>query len=181
MIDHHWGLTALSCPPSIPTAEEAWETARALRRPPPDPHFAMFAGLHRRLLEAGRPGGLTGLGGDDAFAACSIGGRVVSAVQLRQADVLRDLARTAARDRRRAWGALLRPTLHHLAPWKGDRLPGWVAADAAARAGLPQLLRQRPERMTGFDELVARAGARRANAAIPLARCVSLDRWMRLR
>ena len=32
---------------------------------------------------------------------------------------------------------------------------------------------------TGFDHLVAEGSAGRPNMAIPLARCVALDRWLR--
>jgi hypothetical protein len=33
----------------------------------------------------------------------------------------------------------------------------------------------------GFDRLVANAKEGKANAAIPLSRCISLDRWLRTR
>ena len=149
----HWGLEAVSSPPWIPTEEECRELTRALRRPMPDPHFTMFAGLHRRLLERRQHYSLTGLGGDDAFVTCGIGGRVVSGFKLRQRAVVRDLARSVGRNPRRAWTGLLKPTLHHLAPWRGDRLPGWVSSDAAARAELPRLFRRRPERVTRVDAI----------------------------
>ncbi len=84
----HWGLRAVSEPPWVPSEEELWELTRQLRRPPPDPNFTMFATLHRALLGEGRPAGLTGLGGDDAFIAMGIGPRVVRAVKLRQGRVL---------------------------------------------------------------------------------------------
>jgi asparagine synthase (glutamine-hydrolysing) len=149
----HWRIRAVSAPPWAPSDDESDELTRRLARPVPDPHFMMFSGLHRLLLEEGRPTGLTGLGGDDAFATCSTGSRVVSAFRLRQRAVLGRLARVGARRPLQAWTGIVRPTLHHLAPWKGDRLPGWVRAEAAARAHLPGLYRRRPQRVTGVDAI----------------------------
>jgi asparagine synthase (glutamine-hydrolysing) len=149
----HWHLTAVSASPWTATREEADELTRTLHRPPPDPHFTMFAGLHRLLIDHGRIDGLTGLGGDDAFATCSLGSRIVSAAKLRQWRVLSGLARATGGRPRRVWTDMLRPTLHHLAPWRGDRLPPWVTTDAARRTGLPDVLRERPTRVTGIDAI----------------------------
>ena len=149
----HWRIPVVSAPPWMPDDDESEELTRRLRRPVPDPHFTMFTGLHRALLQHGRPDGLTGLGGDDAFAACSPGSRVASAVKLRQGAVLAGIARAAARHPRDAWVRFLRPALHHWAPWKGDALPGWVRTEAAQRADLPRLFRRRPPRVTGVDAI----------------------------
>ena len=154
----HWGIRAVSAPPWMPADGAPEELTHRLRRPVPDPHFMMFAGLHRLLLHHERPDGLTGLGGDDAFAVCSPGSRVVSAFELRQGAVLAGIARAGARHPRELWARYIRPALHHLAPWKGDALPGWVRPDAAARADLPRLFRRRPPRVTGvaaIDERIA--------------------------
>jgi asparagine synthetase B (glutamine-hydrolysing) len=149
----HWGLPAVSAAPWMPTEQEAEELTRQLRRPLPDPHFMMFASLHRTLLTEGRTESLTGAGGDDAFAVGGIGGRIVSAVKLRQGDVLAGLARRAIHIPRDVWPGMLRPALHHLARWRGDALPPWVRREAAARADLPRLFRRRPERVTGIDAI----------------------------
>ncbi|MET0902461.1 MAG: asparagine synthase-related protein [Acidimicrobiales bacterium] len=144
-----WGIPLVSADPWMPTIQESAEITAALRRPLPDPHFTMFGGLHRALLADGRPHCLTGLGGDDAFAPVSAGGRVVSAIQLRRWPILRQLFGAGLRHPRRAWPELLRPTLHHVAPRRGN-LPGWVRKDVAARAGLADLVHERPEPVTGI-------------------------------
>jgi asparagine synthase (glutamine-hydrolysing) len=149
----HWRIRAVSSPPWVPSDDESEALTRRLARPVPDPHFMMFTGLHRLLQGEGRLDGLTGLGGDDAFATCSIGSRVVSALKLRQRAVLGRLARAGARQPWQLWAGIVRPTLHHLAPWKGDRLPGWVRAEAASGAQLPRLYRRRPQRVTGVDAI----------------------------
>jgi asparagine synthase (glutamine-hydrolysing) len=153
----HWRIPLVSASPWRPAGDEAADLTRRLRRPLPDPHFLMFVGLHETLLAQGRPDGLTGLGGDDAFVTARMGSRVVSAVQLRQWSVLGALGRSALRHRDEAWTGLLRPTLHHLAPWRGDRLPGWVRGEAAERAGLPRLFRRRAPRLTGVAAVDERA------------------------
>jgi asparagine synthase (glutamine-hydrolysing) len=147
----HWGIRAVSVPPWVPDDDEAEELTRRLRRPPPDPHFTMFLGLHEALLAAGRHEGLTGLGGDDAFATCSTGPKVVGAIKRRQGAVLAELVRAGVREPRTVWPRVVKPALHHLAPWKGDRLPDWVPAEAADRADLPRLFRRRSPRVTGLD------------------------------
>lgn len=150
----HWGLSAISASPWVPSQEEWCELVRQLRRPPPDPNFTMFANLHRRLLGDGRRDGLTGLGGDDAFVAVRIGPRVVSAAKLRQGRVLADLVRWSTRNPARIWPRLVKPTLAYLAtPWRGGRHPGWVTDAAAARAGLEQLLHRRAHPVTGIDAI----------------------------
>ncbi|HEV2068234.1 MAG TPA: asparagine synthase-related protein [Acidimicrobiales bacterium] len=150
----HWGLRAVSEPPWVPSPEEWWELTRQLRRPPPDPNFTMFANLHRALLADGRPDGLTGLGGDDAFIAVGTGPRVVSAAKLRQRRVLAELARWSTRNLRRSWPQLVKPTLGYLAaPWRRGRHPSWVTGAAAARAGLGQLVHRRAEPVTGVDAI----------------------------
>lgn len=146
----HWGIPAVSSQPWMPTNEDGWNLTRRFRRPLPDPHFTMFAGLYRMLLEAGRPDGLTGLGGDDAFVASRIGSRVLSAVNLRQGHILWELLGANALRPRTAWSEILRPTLRYMAPWKGDPVPPWLSDQAATRADLPRLLRRRAERVTGI-------------------------------
>ena len=144
----HWEVPAFSAPPWIPTEEELWDLTRKLRRPPPDPHFLMFSRLHQDLLAAGRPDGLTGLGGDDAFVASSVGSRFTSSIRLRQGTVLGQIAPWAVRHPRQAWPQLVRPTLHHLAWWKGGPHPFWVSPAAAKTADLHSLLRSRPAKVT---------------------------------
>jgi asparagine synthetase B (glutamine-hydrolysing) len=154
----HWGLAALSVPPWIPTPDEADALTRRLRRPLPDPHFTMFVGLQRAFLAAGRTEGQTGLGGDDAFVATSAGARVLSAFQQRRGRTLFALARDALRRPAASWAQVVKPTLHHLAPWKGPRPPGWLRRDAMARVGLDEAMRRRPEAVTGVravDERIA--------------------------
>lgn len=152
-VAEHWGIPLVSTPPWLGTAEVCVELTRAMRRPLPDPHFTMFTALHEALLERGRLDSLTGLGGDDAFATTSIGGRIVSAAQLRQWSILRQVASATVRRPRQAWPELLRPTLHHLAPWRGDDPPAWIADGAARTAGLHDLFRGRPERVTGVHAI----------------------------
>ena len=149
----HWGIPALSSPPWLPTPQEGWELTHRLKRPVPDPHFTMFTGLHRLLLQNGRPDGLTGLGGDDAFVSADIASRVLSAVQLRQGRVLRELFGGFRQQPGTAWREVVKPTLHRLAPWKGDRLPRWISNRAANEAGLPQLMLERPKRVTGIPAI----------------------------
>ena len=154
----HWGIEAVSADPWMPARDEWRDLTRSLRRPLPDPNFTMFAGLHRMLLKRGRPDGLTGLGGDDAFVASRVASRTMSAVKLRRGDVIGDLLRATVEDPRQAWIDVVRPTLHHLAPWRGDRLPRWISERAASRADLPGLFRRRPKRVTGvaaMDERIA--------------------------
>src|SRR5690606_31125514 len=90
-VARHWAIPLVSAPPWSPSDDECRELTRRLRRPLPDPHFLMFCGLHEAFLAHGRPEGLTGLGGDDAFVAAGIGSRAVSAVQLRRWRVLGQL------------------------------------------------------------------------------------------
>ncbi len=117
----------------------------------------MFVSLDSALSTEGRPDGLTGLGGDDAFVASGIGSRVVSAAKLHQWEVGRDLARWAARNPRRLWPELVRPTLGHLAqPWRRGRSPSWITSAASDQADLGLLNRQRPQPVTGIDAIDAR-------------------------
>jgi asparagine synthetase B (glutamine-hydrolysing) len=149
----HWGIPLVSTPPWVGTSEGCLELTRTLRRPVPDPHFTMFTTLHEALLERGRLDSLTGSGGDDAFAATRIGGRVVSAVQLRQWSIIRQIAGATVQRPRQAWPQLIRPTLHHLAPWRGERPPNWITDRAARSAGLHDLFRRRPQRVTGIHAI----------------------------
>ncbi|HKY46733.1 MAG TPA: asparagine synthase-related protein [Acidimicrobiia bacterium] len=149
----HWGIPAVSSPPWLPTPEEGWELTRRLQRPVPDPHFTMFTGLHRLLLQHGRPAGLTGLGGDDAFVSADIASRALSAVYLRQGRVLRELFGGFRGQPSSAWREVVKPTLHRLAPWKGARLPPWISNRAANEAGLPQRLREHSVRVTGIPAI----------------------------
>lgn len=141
-------VTALSVPPWVPTAAEATELTRRLRRPLPDPHFLMFASLRRELLARGRADVLTGLGGDDAFASSGMGEVLVSAAQLAQWPVLARAARATVTRPGAAWRSLLRPMLHVLAR-RPDRVPPWVQQSAAERAGLRARSARRPPRVTG--------------------------------
>lgn len=145
----HWDIEVISEPPWIPSDAQAIELTSRIRRPLPDPQFTMFADLHRSLSQIGRPDGLTGLGGDDAFLTARVANRLVSAVQLRQwATVAALLSGTGIGG---AWGQVIKPTLHHLAWWRGDRLPGWIRPEAARAAGLEELYRARPQQVTGVD------------------------------
>lgn len=150
----HWRLRALSVPPWIPSEDEQEELGRQLRVPVPDPNFTMFTDLHRSFLREGRRDGFTGLGGDDAFIAYGIGPRVVSAIQLKQIEVLADLGRLAVRTPRTSWSEILRPTLGYLvAPWRTRRRPKWVSEAAAARVGLAKVIYRRPARVTGVSAI----------------------------
>lgn len=175
-VAEHWGIPLVSAPPWLATTEESVELTRSLRRPLPDPHFTMFTNLHRALLARGRSDSLTGLGGDDAFATSGIGSCVVSAVQLRDRSVIGRLLRATVRHPRRAWPELYRPVAHHLAPWRGDTLPFWVTSAAAERAGLPELFRRAPERVTGIaaiDERIANLTSGYDAAVLELAAVVA--------
>jgi asparagine synthase (glutamine-hydrolysing) len=149
----HWQIRMVSASPWEVTAEARSELTTRLRLPAPDPHFTMFVSLHRALLSAGRPESVTGLGGDDAFAAVSAGSRVVSSVQLRQWRMLRRVLGAALAQPRRAWPELVRPTLRRLVPRRDPAIPAWVRVEAAARAGLPEILRERPDPVTGIDAI----------------------------
>ncbi len=152
-VAEHWGIPLVSAPPWLGSAEECLELTRRLKRPVPDPHFTMFTTLHETLAAHGRLDSLTGSGGDDAFAVTAIGGRVVSAGQLRQGTILRQVAAATVRRPRQAWLELIRPTLHRLAPWRGDGLPTWISETAAQSAGLRDLFHRRPERVTGIHAI----------------------------
>lgn len=149
----HWAIPAFSSPPWIPTPQDGWELTGRLKRPVPDPHFTMFTGLHRLLLQNGRPDGLTGLGGDDAFVSADIASRVLSAVHLRQGRILREVFAGYLRRPRKAWKEVVKPTLHRLAAWKGDRLPPWISGRAADEAELARLSRERSVRVTGIPAI----------------------------
>ena len=176
----HWGLAAVSAPPWMPTGEETSALTHQLCRPLPDAHFTMFVALHRAVLDEGRRDGLTGLGGDDAFAASGIGPRVVSALKLRQTPVLTELARWAARNRRQLWPELLRPTVGYLAlPWRGGRPPRWISRTADAQAELPQVIGRRPEPVTGIEAIDERIATLTSgyDAAILETRAIVTD-WV---
>jgi len=79
--------------------------------------------------------------------------RVLSAVLLRQGRPLRDLFSGAMGHPRNAWLQVVKPSLHRVIPWKGHRLPAWLSASAAARAGLPHLFARRSERVTGIPAM----------------------------
>lgn len=176
----YWGLRAVSATPWIPSGAELDSFARDVGRPCPDANFTMFVTLHRLLSREGRPDGLTGLGGDDAFVVQGIGSRVVSAVKLRQAAVLKSLARQVITRPGRSWSDVLRPTLGYLvAPWRNRGSPRWVSRAAAARADLSRLARRRPARVTGIDAIDERLGTFTSgyNAAILETRAVVSD-WV---
>ena len=152
----HWGVECLSVAPWIPTEEESGAWTAELRRPLPDGNYTMFLSLHRAFVEAGRPVGLTGLGGDDAFVAMPRESRITSAVQQRQGDVLRPLLRTTLRNPARAWRETWRPTLKHLSPRGIPRFPGYIDDEAAAEHHLADHFR-RPVRLTGVAAIDERA------------------------
>ena len=145
-----WGISLVSSPPWIPPADEAAELTRRLRRPLPDPNFTMFATLHADFRSRGRLECLTGLGGDDAFVASRVASRVTTAAKLRQGGVVAGFVRSIVSRPRTGWTEIVRPTLHHLAPGRGPRLPGWVSERAVLRADLKGLLHRRSERVTGL-------------------------------
>lgn len=149
----HWSVPLVSEAPWWPGPDERLELARRIARPLPDPHFVMFAGLHRRLRADGRLLSLTGLGGDDAFVTSSLATRLVGAIRLRRPADVRAMVGGNLWPPRRAWTVVARPTLHHLAPWRGDRLPEWVSGTAATAADLPALFRQRAPVVTGIDAI----------------------------
>lgn len=154
-----WGLTAVSVPPWIPTAEDAAELTRRLARPLPDPNFLMFTSLDRALAAEGRNEVLTGLGGDDAFVAMATGSRVLSAVQLGQRDVLRRIAVLALREPGRVWREFVRPTYDEVAPRRRPSAPAWVSSRASIATGLTDTFARRPERVTGVAAIDRRLDA----------------------
>lgn len=151
------GISLVSTPPWLGTREECIALTRSMRRPLPDPHFTMFTALHEAFLEHGRLDSLTGSGGDDAFAATSIGGCVFSAVQLRNWSIIRQIGGATIRRPRQAWVELIRPTLHHLTPWR-EEPPGWITQRAANLGGLYDLFRRPPQRVTGIHAIDERLG-----------------------
>ncbi|MCW2666283.1 MAG: hypothetical protein JWN57_1245 [Frankiales bacterium] len=155
-VAEHWGVPLLSAPPELLDGQAEAELVRRIRRPVPDANFTMFLSLHRLLLEHGRPTGLTGLGGDDAFVAQPLASRLLSAVQLRQGSVLAPVLRRAVRHPHWAYRQVLRPVLRHLHPRRGDSPPAYVAPRAAEAAGLPELFRARPSRVTGVAAVDSR-------------------------
>ncbi len=173
----HLGVELLSAPPWLPSREEFDDLTRRLRRPPPDPNFTMFLSLHRALSRRGRSHTLTGLGGDDAFVAMSAGARVVSAIQLRQRTVLRDLARAARRDPRQAWREWGRPALRQVTGRGSARPPHWVTPEAAEKADLPALFKRQTPHLTGSAATDERLNGMTSgyNAAILNDRAVIVD------
>ena len=157
-VAEHWGVPVISAPPWIPTSDEIAHLTRELAQPIVDPHFTMFATLDHALLEAQRPLGLTGLGGDDAFAACSNGSRVVSTFQLHQRTELRQLCTYVVRHPRAGLREVVLPALHHLNPWSSGPATPWVSREARDCADVVDRLRHRPPRYTGvaaIDERIA--------------------------
>ena len=147
-VSAHWGIPLVSVPPWQPDEAEYAHQARELRRPPPEPNFAMFVTLHKALLAEGRRDAFTGLGGDDAFVAARPGSRVVSAFQLRRWDILRDYF-GKLRAPRTFWHDVARPALGYVSPVHHDARPRWVSPRAAVRGNLNRIIHERARVVTG--------------------------------
>lgn len=147
----HWGIPVVSTAPWIPAPEENDDLAARLARPVPDANFTMFLTLYRQLASQGRRDGLTGAGGDDAFIAMNIGPRVISALQLRRWDVLRDALPRSVQAVRASWTDVVRPTIGYLTPPRpGHGFPKWVSPRAIKEAGVRSRLRPRAAKVTGI-------------------------------
>ena len=79
-------------------------------------------------------------------------------MKLRRTRELRTIVRSTLVDPRASWREVHRPVLHHLAWWRGDRLPRWVSPSAASLGELHRWFNRRPPRVTGvpaIDERIA--------------------------
>jgi asparagine synthase (glutamine-hydrolysing) len=153
-----YGLEGLSITPWKPNVGEFDTLTRRFRAPVPDPNFTMFVPVYEAFARAGRFDWFSGLGGDDAFVATSVGGRVVSAFQQRDRAQVAKLLRTVLERPKDAWRSLIKPTAHHLAPWKHARPPAWIRSEVLTATGFDRLYRQPPEPLTGIaaiDERIA--------------------------
>jgi hypothetical protein len=152
----HWGIDDVSRPPWLPTREEAIELTHRIKRPLPDPNFTMFLGLYRTMAREGRLTTFTGLGGDDAFAASSIGSRMVSSFG--RMSVIADTLKSLLREPSQTWSGRLKPSLFYIAPWKGPSTPGWLSPKATDLGDLREVLERKPTKVTGVaavDERIA--------------------------
>jgi asparagine synthase (glutamine-hydrolysing) len=152
-----WGLRHVSASPWLPSVDDVREWTAELRRPVPDPNFTMFVALHRAVQREGRSSGLTGLGGDDAFAAAPAELRVVSAFQQRQFADLGRVLRADLRRPREGWEWTLRPTLRHLVGRGRPRPPRYVAPEAVDEHGLGERTAEPVHRLTGIRAVDERA------------------------
>jgi asparagine synthase (glutamine-hydrolysing) len=153
----HWGITAVSARPWLPTEDELSELSALLRRPVPDPNVMTLRALHRRLAAEGRSSGLTGVGGDDAFVATSTVSRVVSAVQQHSYRDLAPMMRADLCNPREGWRRTWRPLLGRLRRRGIRPPPAHVARQAAESFGLTQRLGEPMVRLTGVDAVDERA------------------------
>lgn len=157
-VAERWHLDTVSAPPTVLSWEQHHALAASLRRPVPDPNFVMFTNLHGALAARGRPGILTGLGGDDAFVDTGLENRLISAVQQRRREVLSSIARATVRSPRAAWRHTLRPVVRSLLPRARRLPPAYIAPGIAARAGLTELYARPPVPLTGVRSIDVRAG-----------------------
>ena len=107
----YFGIKSVDAEMFAPSLDDLSVLARQRLVPPPPFNVLMHRGLHRLLAERGVSQILTGVGGDDLFAAPGVGACVISALQLRDRDELVRYLRWGARHPSRLWGGLLRPTL----------------------------------------------------------------------
>lgn len=153
----HWGLRALSMRPWLPSAEETALLSATLQRPPPPPNFTMSRSLHQAFLNEGRSSGLTGIGGDHAFADISYESRVISALQQGQLAILARSVRQGLRAPTAGWRNQLRPLLRDLAGRTGGRLPGHISKVAADALGVTSRIKESHHRLTGVRAIDERA------------------------
>lgn len=101
----------ISADPTIPTIDQLDEWTLHLHHPVPPINGLMVLGLRHALRAEGADQTMSGLGGDDAFAAMPIGMRVISACQQRDRAEAARLTRWTANHRGSAWTKLIRPTV----------------------------------------------------------------------
>lgn len=152
-----WGLPSVSTLPTVLSVRDSAELMAKLHRPPPDPNFTMFTGLHREFASRGADGILTGLGGDDAFIDTGMENRMISAVQQRRMDILRPLVASTVRHPHSLWWSTLRPTVRSLLPRARRRPPDYIPPDVADRHGLTARFAEPPVRLSGVRSIDVRA------------------------
>ncbi|MDQ1709055.1 MAG: hypothetical protein QOG49_440 [Frankiaceae bacterium] len=145
----YWNVELVSVPPWLPSEAEYEALTVRLGRPPPDPNFTMFASLHDALRQRGSMDSLTGLGGDDAFAAVGVPARMLSLLQLRQWAALNPVVRHGLRHPKQLWSGVVAPTARYRRGRYGAAPPSWVSATAARTAGLQELLYERARPVAG--------------------------------